>query len=140
MNKVYLIGRLTNAPEQRQTQNGVSVCTFSIAVNRRMNREVTDYFNIVAWRGLAETCTKYLVKGQRVAVCGELQTRSYEDKNGVKRYVTEVVCDDVEFLDKPSVGSDDNFPTQAKKTAQNESGGFAQAAEMDEMEVEDLPF
>lgn len=140
MNKVYLIGRLTNAPEQRQTPNGVSVCTFSIAVNRRMNREVTDYFNVVAWRGLAETCAKYLVKGQRVAVCGELQTRSYDDKNGVKRYVTEVACDDVEFLDRPAAGEGDKYPAKTQKPAENGANGFAQAAGLDEMEISELPF
>ena len=140
MNKVTMIGRLTNAPEQRQTPNGVAVCTFSIAVNRRSNRDITDYFNIVAWRGLAETCTKYLVKGQRVAICGELQTRSYDDKNGVKRYVTEIVADDVEFLDKPSAGAGDSFPAQTQKTAQTASDSFARATGMDEMEISELPF
>lgn len=100
MNKWFGIGRLTKAPEQKQTQNGVAVCTFSIAVNRRMNREQTDFFNVVAWRGLAETCAKYLSKGQQVAVIGELQTRTYEDKNGAKRSVTEVVAEEVEFLAK----------------------------------------
>ena len=140
MNKVYMIGRLTNAPEQRQTQNGVAVCTFSMAVNRRSNREVTDYFNIVAWRGLAETCAKYLVKGQRVAICGELQTRSYDDKNGTKRYVTEIIADDVEFLDKPASGAGEGFPAQTQKTAQTASDGFAQASGMDEMEISELPF
>ena len=67
-----------------------------------MNREVTDYFNIVAWRGLADTCARYLVKGQQVAVEGELQTRSYDGKDGVKRYVTEIVADNVEFLARPN--------------------------------------
>lgn len=104
MNKVILIGRLTGDPELRQTQNGVPVASFRLAVNRRFNRDVTDYINIVAWRGLAENCGKYLVKGQQVAVSGELQTRSYEDKDGNKRTAFEVCAEDVEFLAKAKDG------------------------------------
>lgn len=143
MNKATLIGRMTNAPELRQTQNGVAVATFSVAVNRRSNREISDFFNIVAWRGLAETCAKYLVKGQRVAIVGEIQTRTYDDKNGVKRYITEIVAEDIEFLDKPSAGTGDNSPVHEQRTAQTASDGFAQASgmiAMDEMKVEELPF
>lgn len=102
MNKVILIGNLTRDPELRSTPNGVSVCTFSIAVNRRFANQAgereTDFLNITAWRQLGETCSKYLAKGRKVAVTGELRSRSYEDKEGKKRYVVEVVADDVEFL------------------------------------------
>lgn len=143
MNKVFLIGRLTNAPEQRQTPNGVSVTSFSIAVNRRMNREITDYFNIVAWRGLAETCAKYLVKGQQVAVAGEIQTRSYDDKNGVKRYVTEIVADDVEFLAKPGSSGNAGGYQQAEPMGKGKPASadmFAQEMGDVLMEDEDLPF
>ena len=101
MNRVILIGNLTKEPELKTTPNGVSVCQFSIAVGRRYTdksgEKQTDYFNIVAWRSLGENCGKYLAKGRKVGVVGELQTRSYE-KDGVKRSVTEVVADDVEFL------------------------------------------
>lgn len=131
MNKAIMIGRLTNAPECRQTPNGVSVCTFSIAVNRRANREITDYFNIVAWRGLADTCAKYLVKGQQVSVVGELQTRSFDDKNKVKRYITEIVAEDIEFLAKPSSDKPSAFAAQ---------GGMSELSGVDMLDDEDLPF
>ena len=104
MNKVFLVGRLTKAPELRTTQSGISVATFTVAVTRRMNRDASDFINVVAWRGLADNCAKYLVKGQQVSVVGELRTRSYDAKDGGKRYVTEVQADDVEFLAKPGEG------------------------------------
>ncbi|HWS31025.1 MAG TPA: single-stranded DNA-binding protein [Clostridia bacterium] len=102
MNRVILIGNLTKAPELRTTNSGVSVCTFSIAVkrkNKNANGErVSDFFNIVAWRQLGELCEKYLTTGKKVCIVGELQNRSYEAKDGTKRYVTEIIADDVEFL------------------------------------------
>lgn len=102
MNKVILIGNLTRDPEVRTTPNGVTVCNFSIAVNRRFKNQsgeqVTDFFTIIAWRQLGDMCGKYLAKGRKVCVVGELQTRSYEAKDGAKRIVTEVVADEVEFL------------------------------------------
>lgn len=102
MNKCILIGNLTRDPEHTTTANGISVCRFSIAVNRNYTsssgeREV-DFINIVTWRGLADNCGKYLQKGRKVCVSGAIQTRNYEDKDGIKRYSTEVVADDVEFL------------------------------------------
>lgn len=102
MNKVILIGNLTRDPELTETPSGVPVCRFAIAVSRdyadsQGNRE-TDFFNITTWRGKAETCGKYLKKGSKVAVCGSLQNRSYEDKDGIKRTVTDVIASDVEFL------------------------------------------
>lgn len=105
MNKVFIIGRLTKEPELRTTPNGVNVATMSVAVTRRMNREQTDFFNVIAWRGLADNCAKYLVKGQQVAVAGELRTRSYEANDGSKRYVTEIQAEDIEFLAKPGAAS-----------------------------------
>ena len=102
MNKVILIGNLTRDPELTETPSGVPVCRFAIAVSRdyadsQGNRE-TDFFNITTWRGKAETCVKYLKKGNKVAVFGSLQNRSYEDKDGIKRTVTDVIASDVEFL------------------------------------------
>lgn len=105
-NKVILMGNLTAAPELKQTPSGASVCTFSIAVNRKMakNGEV-DFINIVAWRHTAEFVAKYFTKGKTILVCGQLQTRSYTDKQGAKRTVTEVVAEEVSFAgfaeDKP---------------------------------------
>lgn len=105
MNKVFIVGRLTKEPELRTTPNGVNVATMSVAVTRRTNREQADFFNVIAWRGLADNCAKYLVKGQQVAVAGELRTRSYEANDGSKRYVTEIQADDIEFLAKPGAVS-----------------------------------
>ena len=102
MNKAILIGNLTKDPEVRTTPSGVTVCTFSIAVNRRGTNQagerIADFFNIVAWRQLGELCGKYLAKGRKVSVIGEIQTRSYDAKDGSKRYITEIVADEVEFL------------------------------------------
>lgn len=102
MNKVILIGNLTRDPELSTTGNGVSFCRFSIAVQRNFSNangeREADFLNCVAWRGLAENCGKYLNKGNKVAVCGSIQTRTYDDKDGNKRYATDIVADDVEFL------------------------------------------
>jgi len=108
MNKVILIGNLTRDPELKQTNNGTNVCTFSIAVNRRFagadgTRQV-DFFTIVAWRQLGENCHKFLKKGSKVGICGEVQTRSYEAQDGGKRYVTEINADEVEFLSPKGEG------------------------------------
>lgn len=102
MNKCIFIGNLTKNPETSTTSNGISVCKFDIAVQRRFENangeRETDFFKIIAWRGLADNCGKFLSKGKKAAVVGSLQTRTYDDKDGVKRYVTEIVADEVEFL------------------------------------------
>ncbi len=111
MNKVILIGNLTRDPELTETPSGVAVCRFAIAVSRDYanadgTRE-TDFFNITVWRGRAENCGKYLKKGNKVAVIGSLQNRSYEDKDGIKRNVTDVVANEVEFLTPKNAQSDE---------------------------------
>lgn len=110
MNKVILVGNLTRDPELTETPSGVAVCRFAIAVSRDYanadgNRE-TDFFNITVWRGRAENCGKYLKKGNKVAVVGSLQNRSYEDKDGIKRNVTDVIANEVEFLTPKNAQSD----------------------------------
>lgn len=109
MNKVFLIGRLTRDPELRSTGSGISVCTFTLAVNRRFTnaegKRETDFIPIVVWRGLADNCAKYLRKGSQASVAGMLQVRSY-DKDGQRRYVTEVVAEEVEFLSRSESSSD----------------------------------
>ena len=120
MNKVILIGNLTRDPELTETANGVAVCRFAIAVTRDYasadgNRE-TDFFNITVWSKQAENCGKYLKKGNKVAVVARLQNRSYEDKDGVKRYVTDIVASEVEFLTpKGSQGDDVEAPVVSAK-------------------------
>lgn len=103
MNKVILIGRLTKDPEVRYTTtNNTLVCGFTLAVNRRFAKEgeqQADFFNIVAWNKLGEFCSKYFAKGQQVALCGRIQTRTYDDKDGKKVYVTEVVAEEAYFAD-----------------------------------------
>ena len=97
LNKVILMGNMCADPELKQTQGGTSVCSFSIAVNRRFNKEEVDFITIVAWRQQAEFICKYFKKGQAIVVVGELQTRNWTDNQGNKRYATEVVADEVSF-------------------------------------------
>jgi single-strand DNA-binding protein len=96
------VGNLSRDPELRKTQTDVSVCTFTVACNRRFTNangeREADFLPVVVWRGQADNCYRYLKKGNRVAVSGTIQTRSYEDKDGNRRYITEIVADEVEFL------------------------------------------
>lgn len=102
MNKIVLIGNLTKDPQKRATPNGISVCNFTIAVNRRFagadGEKATDFFNIVTWRALADSCARYLSKGKKVAIVGELQARTYEANDGTTRMSLDVSADEVEFL------------------------------------------
>ena len=102
MNKVFLIGNLTRDPELTETASGVPVCHFAIAVNRNYSSQdgerQTDFFNCTAWRGLAESIARYAKKGKKVSVVGSIQMRNYEDNQGVKRTVVDVIVQDCEFL------------------------------------------
>ena len=111
LNKVVLIGNLTADPELKQTQSGISVVSFTIAINRRyakgkQDREA-DYISIVAWRQSAEFVSRYFKKGKPILVCGSIQSRSYTDNSGNKRYVTEVVADEVGFVESKSESQSD---------------------------------
>ena len=102
-NKVILIGNMTADPELKQTAAGISVCSFSIAVNRRFARadqgqQNVDFINIVTWRQSAEFVSRYFKKGNPILICGQLQTRTWTDNQGQKRYATEVVADEVSFV------------------------------------------
>ena len=100
-NKVILVGNMTADPELKQTQGGLSVTSFSIAVNRRFSKDgeqACDFINIVAWKQQAEFVTRYFKKGNPILVCGQLQTRTWTDNQGNKRYATEVVADEVSFV------------------------------------------
>ena len=117
MNKVILVGNLTRDPELTTTTNGVSLCRFGLAVQRRFagqdGEREADFINIVVWRGQADNCYKYLKKGSKCGVVGSLQTRSYDAQDGTKRYSTDVVAEEVEFLstktsdDQPKSSSDE---------------------------------
>ncbi|MBQ2718365.1 MAG: single-stranded DNA-binding protein [Clostridia bacterium] len=135
MNKVYLIGNLTRDPELAETNSGIKVCRFGIAVNRNYSssdgtRE-TDFFNITVWRAQAENCERYLRKGSKVAIVGSLQNRSYEDKDGNKRTVTDIVASEVEFLSTKNPGEDDDDFAPRKP---------ATRAALEPVTDDDLPF
>lgn len=102
MNKVILVGNLTKDPELQTTTSGISVCRMTVAVQRKFtnadSEREADYINVVVWRKSAESCAKYLAKGRKCGVVGTLQTRSYDAQDGSKRYVTEVIAEEVEFL------------------------------------------
>ena len=125
MNKVILVGNLTRDPELTETSSGIAVCRFAIAVSRDYanaegTRE-TDFFNITVWRGRAENCGKYLKKGNKVAIVGSLQTRTYEDKDGIKRNVTDVVASEVEFLTpKTAQGFDSDMDAEPAVSTRRE--------------------
>lgn len=108
--KAFGKGTLTRDPELRKTSGGKSVTTLSVACNRRMHRDQTDYFDVVVWGTLAENCARYLKKGRSVNVIGDLQTRTYDGQDGQKRKVTEIFADEVEFL--PSGKREDNDMTE----------------------------
>ena len=123
MNHITLIGNLTKDPELRMTPNNIPVCSFTIAVNRRHGEKQTDFFRVQAWRGLGESCSKYLRKGKKVAVGGELQTRTYE-QDGQTKLAMDVIAADVEFLS----------PSGKSETSQTDSYGFT------ELTSADVPF
>jgi single-strand DNA-binding protein len=156
-NKVILIGNLTADPELKTTQNGVSVTSFSIAVGRRKvkdQEQQTDFINIVAWRNTAEFICNYFQKGKAILIVGSLQTRNWTDQEGQKRYVTEVVAEEAQFVEKksdsaspaessrmPSNGSSSvpyQVPTQ--NTNSSNSPYSSQSVQFEEMTSEDLPF
>lgn len=115
LNQVVLIGRLTHDPELRYTAGGgVAVATFSIAVDRpftnQQGERETDFINIVTWRKLAENCANYLKKGQMAAVVGRLQVRSYDDREGIRRKIAEVVANNVQFLERSGRDSESSQP------------------------------
>lgn len=105
LNKVVLCGRLTADPELKQTPSGVAICTFTLAVNRRFSKDgerAADFIQCVAWRQTAEFITKYFDKGNAICITGSIQTRSWDDSKGGKRYATEVVADEAMFVDSKS--------------------------------------
>lgn len=140
MNKCIFIGNLTRDPEHQTTGSGVSFCRFSIAVNRSYTNasgeREADFINIVTWRGLADNCAKYLSKGRKVCVVGSLQTRSYDDKDGNKRYATEIVAEDVEFINAGGSGGDNS----SSDSAPARSGGNKKVSELQPVDTDDLPF
>ena len=147
MNKVFLIGRLTRDPELRYTGSNTAVASFSLAVNRNFTNangeREADFINIVVWRKQAENVKNYLSQGSQVAIDGRIQTRSYDDQNGQRRYVTEVVADNVEFLG--SKGSSNNTNMNVKESSQPANSeptpyDFGPANEPKTTDVDSNPF
>ena len=140
MNKITLIGNLTHDPETRSTPSGVTVCSFTIAVNRRFasqdGQKQTDFFRINAWRQLGDTCARYLAKGRKVAVIGELQARTYEAKDGTTRMSLDVSADEVEFLTPRAQddGSASGTPRTAPAASDADLSGFT------DIQADDIPF
>ena len=131
MNKVILKGRLTANPELKTTATDITVCDFSVAVNRRFNKEQTDFINCQAWRQTAEFITKYFTKGQEILVVGELHIEKW-DKDGETRYSTRVVVDEVDFCGSKA----ENKPQQTDNKVAN-IDDFMPVADED---IDDLPF
>jgi single-strand DNA-binding protein len=130
MQTIQIIGNLTAAPETRSTNSGVTVCSFTVAVDRKFKdqsgNKTTDFFRVNAWRQLGEMCGRYLDKGRKVYVRGELQARTYEDKKGTTRLSLDVQADEVEFLSAKQEKHDEPHEVDAS--------GFT------EIDTSDLPF
>ncbi len=147
MNKVFLIGNLTRDPEMRTTQSGVSVCSFTIAVNRRRfnNAEAgqpeADFFRISAWRQLGENCSRYLAKGRKVAVVGTVTANAYVGNDGQARASLEVTADDVEFLTpRGEAGEAAAFAPASAPRANQGFGSAPQGGGFVQVDEEELPF
>mgnify|MGYP001473177995 CR=1 FL=1 len=145
LNRIILIGRLTRDPELRYTASGIAVTTFTLAVDRpytnNQGERETDFINIVTWRTLAETCANYLKKGRLTAVEGRLQVRSYDNHEGRKVYVSEVVADNVRFLDGGSQSR--NMPPMGHEGGQEvrfDEDPFANISQPIDISDDDLPF
>lgn len=124
-NKVILGGRLTAEPELKTTQSGKSVCSFSIAVNRKFKQQGqsdADFFNVVAWDGLADTVARYFHKGSSICVVGSIQNRSWTGNNNQKRYATDIVANEVCFVDSKSESEGNNTPTQTNGSTEQNFG------------------
>ena len=136
MNKVIIVGNLSRDPELTTTNGGISVCRFTVAVQRRFQNAEgerdADFLNVVVWRAQAENCHKFLKKGSKCGVVGRLQTSSYEGQDGNKRYVTEIIADEVEFLSTKTSNTEVNVED---KPANNKK-----VAELEPIDDDSLPF
>jgi single-strand DNA-binding protein len=143
MNRVILVGRLTKDPEIKHTPSGVAVCSFTLAVNRNFKNQAgeteADFINVVVWRKAAENTANYTKKGSLVGVDGRIQSRSYDDSEGKKRYVTEVVADSVQFLEPKSSGGGQQQQQAQNKPNKADGDPFAGGGQID-ISDDDLPF
>ena len=149
LNKVVLAGRVTADIELKQTSSGISVVSFSIAVNRRYasksadgaNQPQADFINVTAWRNTAEFISKYFHKGSPICVTGSIQTRTWQDQNGQKRYATEVVADEAMFVESKSEGTSGSYSPEAY-SAPSFSSGTGDAPKFEDVNTDEsfLPF
>ena len=144
-NKVMIGGRLTADPENSQTTSGISMTRFSVAVNRRFakdsSQQQTDFFNVTAWRATADFVSKYFKKGSSIFVIGTLQNRSWTDQNGQKRYATDIVAEEVSFVDSRSESSSSGQYVPDSYNAEPSFSGGAEAPKFEEIKGDDdLPF
>ena len=139
MNEVTIIGRIATDIELRTTQNGIAHASFKVAVDRKYKgqdgKKISDFLQVAAWRQSAEFVSKYGNKGDRVAVHGSIQSRSYDAQDGTKRYITEIVSDNIELFGSSKRESENNAGTASKAKATSANDGFVEVDETD-----DLPF
>ena len=139
LNKVILVGRMTKDPELKQTPNGHSVSSFTVAINRNFQKDTeqtADFINCVAWRQTAEFLANYFRKGSSICVVGSIQPRSFTTQNGEKRYATEVIADEVRFVDSKGEGNASTAPSAYVPEAYTNGASFEEVESGDE----DLPF
>ncbi|EGQ3311325.1 TPA: single-stranded DNA-binding protein [Staphylococcus pseudintermedius] len=144
INRVVLVGRLTKDPEFRTTQSGVEVATFTLAVNRnyknKNGEQQADFINCIVFRKQAENVNNYLNKGNLAGVDGRLQSRSYENQEGRRIFVTEVICDSVQFLESKNNNQSNNQSQQQRGQAPAQDNSFTNANNPIDIDDEDLPF
>lgn len=144
LNRVILIGRLTKDPELRYTPAGVAVTQFTLAVDRQFSNQQgereADFINIVTWRQLAETCANYLSKGRLTAVEGRIQTRHYDNNEGRRVYVTEVIADNVRFLESAGSNRNDNSNQYSRNQSPVSNDPFVDDGRPVDISDDDLPF
>lgn len=149
LNKVVLCGRMTADPELKQTGSGIAVVSFTLAVNRRYQSrsadgsqaQQADFINVVAWRQTAEFISRYFRKGSALCITGSIQTRSWQDQQGQKRYATEVVADEAMFVDSKNEGGAVAGQYTDSYNAPSYSSSPASAPKFEELKTDDdLPF
>ena len=141
MNKLFIVGNLTRDPEIRTTSSGISVCTFTVAVNRRRSSNApagqpeADFFRVSAWRQLGENCSRYLAKGRKVAVVGSVAVQTYQANDGTTRASLEVNADDIEFLTpRAEAGESHSYSQPVPAPSMPQAGGYIQ------VDDDELPF
>lgn len=141
MNKVILTGNVASDPESRTTQSGISQCQFRLAVQRRFTNQQgvreTDFFPIICWRQTADFCARYITKGSKIAVDGNIQTRTYDAQDGSKRYITEIIADNIEFIGSRNVDgaapAPQSAPAPQRPAPAAAANSFTNVADDDEL-------